>query len=125
MQSSKRITIIGGSFFQRRRSRFADVDADRNSRPTPAVAQFLQTLGNNIRAIIIEAEPIDQCLLFRITKDARLCVSRLRLRRHGSDFYKTEAERFPGRERDAIFVEARGQADRIRKRDPEYRFWFL
>ena len=124
MQSLKRIAIIGRSFFQRRDFRFADVDSDRHARPAPALAQFPQPFRDNVRAIVIESEPIDQRLLLGITKDARLRVSRLRLGCDRSDLDEAEAERFPRGKRDAIFIEAGGQADRVREINSENRFGF-
>ena len=78
--------------------------------------------GDNVSAIIIKPEPIDERSLFRITKDARPGISRLRFRRDRAHFDKPEPKRGPGRNGHAAFVEASREPDRIRKSEAENRF---
>src|SRR5437667_12911634 len=68
-----------------------------------------KAIGNHFRAVIVESEPIDQRALFWITKDARARIARLRLRSHCSNFNKRKSERFPRRQRDAIFIQSSGE----------------
>ena len=72
--------IILRRFFQRRRFRFADVDPDPAVlRPASASAQFSQARRNCIRAVVIEAEAVDERLLLRETEDAWSRISGLPL----------------------------------------------
>ena len=121
VQAPKRIKVILDGVFERSGFRFADVDADGDSRPAPARPQFRQTLRDDIGAVIVEAEAIDERLLHGITKDSRPRISRLRLRGDGADFDETETERFPRGERDAVLVEAGRETDWIRKVQAEDR----
>ena len=107
--------VIGGRFLQRRDARFAEIDADRDRRRPRARAQPAQALGDHFCAVVVEPEPVDQRLLARVTKDARPRISRLRLRRDGADLDEAEPERFPSRDRDAVFIETGGEPDRIAK----------
>ena len=89
----------------------------------PAFAQFPQPFRDNVRAIVVKSEPVNQRLLFGKAKDARSRISRLGLGRDRSDLDETEAECFPRRKGDPVLVEARGQTDWIRKGQPKDRFW--
>src|SRR5205085_2914654 len=80
-----------------------------------------KAIGNHFRAVIVESEPIDQRAFFWITKNARARIARLRLRSHSSNFNKRKSERFPRRERDAIFIQTSGEPDAMMKIQPEYR----
>src|SRR5207244_1121731 len=112
-------------------TRLSNIDPDRNTRPTTALTQLRQPLGNNLGAIIIEAETIDQRILLGITKNARTRIARLCLRRHGPDFDKRKSQRFPRGKRDPVLVETSGESDpmpeiqseRGHRRDRVRRFW--
>ena len=116
------IKIIVRRVFDRRDFRFAKVDADRNGRPAAALAQSAQARGHNVRAIIVEPESIDQRFQFRITKDARLRISRLSFGRDGADFNESETECGPGWDGDAVLIEAGCQSDRVREFQAKHGF---
>ena len=84
------------------------------------IAQTLQPLRNHLRAVVVEAESIDERFLLRKTKDARPRISGLRFGRNRSDLGKTETERGPCRQGHAALVESCRKSDRIRKRDAKY-----
>src|SRR5213595_101395 len=77
-----------------------------------------KAIGNHFRAVIVESEPIDQRAFFWITKNARARIARLRLRSHSSNFNKRKSERFPRRERDAIFIQTSRESNPV----PEIQF---
>src|ERR1700730_13972126 len=100
---------------------FANVDADRNCRPTTTLAEPTQTVRHDIGAVVVETETINQRLLLAVAKNARPRISLLRLRCHGADFDETETKRRPGRKSNPVLIEAGGQTNRIRKGNPEER----
>src|SRR5713226_5166195 len=101
--------IIVRRIFDRRDFRLADVDANRDLGPTTAAAQFSQPRRDYVSAVVVEAETIDERLLLCVTKNPRPRISRLRSCRDGADFDEAEAKRGPGRDRDAVLVEAGGE----------------
>src|SRR4051812_33295992 len=103
-QLAERVQIIIRGFLQWRGLRFADVYPDWNGGPATARAQLREPPGNNVSAVIVETEAIDQCLSLGVPKDARLRVSGLRLRCHRADLHEPEAECRPYRQRDAVLV---------------------
>src|SRR5437879_256698 len=80
-----------------------------------------KTISNHFRAVVVETEPIDERAFFWITKNARPRIARLCLCRHRSNFDKRKPERFPGRERDTIFVQTSGEPDAMTKIQSERR----
>src|SRR6266516_3583477 len=80
-----------------------------------------KAIGNHFGAVIVESEPIDQRAFVRITKDARARIARLRLCGHCSNFNKRKSERFPRRERNAIFIKTGREPDPMPKIQSEHR----
>src|SRR6476660_10212975 len=107
-QHAKRVKIIVCRLLEWRCSRLADVDSHWNGRPSAAYAQRRQSLGNRVRAIVVETKPINQRLLLGQAEDTRLGVARLRFCSHGPNLDKTEPERCPSGKRDTIFVQPGG-----------------
>ena len=109
---------------QRRRLRLANVDPDRNRRPSPVLAQLVQSFRDHVRAIVVESETIDQRLLLGKTENARLRVSRLPFRGHRAEFDETKTESRPRRQGHAVLVQSGRKSDRIWKVKAEERFRF-
>jgi len=118
------VEVIVGRPFQRRRPRFAEVDADRDRRPASARVQFAQLPGDRIRPFVIESEAIDQRRLLRESKNARLRISGLRFGGHSADLNETKTERGQRGQGNAVLIETGGQSDRISKGQAENCFWF-
>ena len=110
--------------FKRRYFGLANVDAHRNGRPSSTGAQFAQALCDRVRPVVIKTEAIDQRLLLRQSKDARLGISRLRFCGNRSDLDKAEPERCPCGNRNAAFIQSGGKSNRIWKGKAEKRFGF-
>ena len=70
-------------------------------------------------ALAVEAEPVDHAFVGVEAKQARTRIARLRLRRHAADLDEAEAEPEQLIRHLGILVEARREADRIGKRQPE------
>src|SRR4029453_14498650 len=104
-QFAKRKKVIFHCALDRDSKGLSNIDPDRNTRPTTALTQFRQPLGNNLSAVIIKAETIDYRILFGITKNARTRIARLRLRCHGSDFDKRKSQSLPRRQRHTVLVQ--------------------
>ena len=121
MEALEREHIIIRGFIERCYFRFADVDPDRDARPAPAFRQAAKPAGDEIRAIVVEAEPVDDRLLFGDAKDARPGIALLGAGSDRSHFGKAEAERLPSAKRHGILIEARGQAHRVGEMDAEDR----
>ena len=85
--------IIGRRLVERRALRLADIDADRDARPSFTFVPIAQSVGNNISAVIVKTEPVNQRLLLGISEDAWFKIPGLRFCRHGSDLEKTESKR--------------------------------
>src|SRR5262249_48049410 len=115
--------IIVRSPFERCCTGFSNVDTNWNCRPSPAFAQFRQPFRDDVRAVIIETESIDQCVLLRQSKDAGLGIPRLRFRSDGPDFDEPEPERCPGGKCNTVFVQPGSKSDRIWKVQAEERSW--
>ena len=118
-QEAERIKIIRHRLFDRRDLRFADVDADGDGRPAAALAQFSQARRDDVGAVVVKPEAVDQRALLWITENARLRIPGLGLRGNGADLDKAKAERGPGGNRDSILVEAGSEADRVWESKPE------
>src|SRR5437868_13682499 len=104
-QFAKRKYALLGRTFHRRTPRLPNVDPDPNTRPTTAPTQLGQTIGNYFGTVVVEAESIDQRMLFRITKNSRTRIPRLRLRRYRSDLDKRKSQCFPRWKRASILVQ--------------------
>ena len=78
-----------------------------------------QPRGDRLRAVVVEAHPVDHRLLARIAEDPRPRVARLGQRGHRPDLDVPEAERRRCGPRTRVLVEARGEADRVGKVEPE------
>src|SRR6478736_6738262 len=63
----------------------------------------------------VEAQPVDHATVAIEAKQTWTRIAGLRTRRHRADFDKAEAERQQIVRRDAILVETRGKADRVRE----------
>src|SRR5690349_20806602 len=109
--------IIFRRLVDRRGLRLPQIDPDRNLRPAAALPQLTQTISDDIRAIVVETETINQRVVFGITKHTRLRISRLRLCGDRPDFNEPKAQRLPRRERYSVFIESRGETHRIREFD--------
>ncbi len=79
----------------------------------------LQPCGDGGGAVAVEAETVDYRLVGVEAEQARTRIAGLRPRRDRADFGKAEAKRKDRVNGLAIFVEARGQAERIWKDEPE------
>ena len=117
----KAVEVVRPSFLERSCLGFTEIDANRNRRRQSALTQTPETCADHIGAIIIEAEPVDQRLLFWVTKNARPRISRLRFGGHGADLDEAKPERLPGGNCHAVLVEAGGKTDGIREAQPEER----
>src|ERR1700730_2762162 len=80
-----------------------------------------KTISNHFRAVIVETESIDERAFFWITKNTRARIARLRLRSHRSNFDKGKPERFPGGERNTIFVQTSSEPDAMTEIQSESR----
>src|SRR5205085_2589951 len=87
-----------------------------------ASPQSAQSTRNCVGAVVVEAETVDQRILFEETKDSRLRITRLRRCSDRADLDKTKSKSRPCRQRDAVFVESSSQADRIREIQAEKSF---
>src|ERR1041385_5242451 len=115
MKFAKAVEIIRWGLFERRHFRLAQIDSDRDRRASRTVAQLLQTRRDDVRAVVVETEAIDEGQLLRIPKNARPRIARLRLSRNRADLDEAKTERLPGRNGHAILIEAGREADRIRE----------
>ena len=88
------------------------------SRPSLA-PRALDVAHQRIDAVVVEAQAVDDRAVLRQPEHARLRIARLRLRRHRADLDEAEAQREQRIDVRAVLVEAGGQADRIRERQPE------
>ena len=83
-----------------------------------------QSLRNRVRAVVVETKPIDQRLLLRQSKNARLWVSRLRLCGHGPNLDKTESERCPCGKSNTVLVQPGRESNWVWEVKTKERFWF-
>ena len=74
---------------------------------------------DGLRALAVEAEPVDHALVRVEAEQARARIARLRLRRHAADFDEAEAEAKQLVRHLGVLVEAGREPDRIGKRQPE------
>src|SRR6478735_3234602 len=81
--------------------------------------QLPQPICHEVAPVVIETETIDDRAALGHAKDPWLGISRLRSRGDRPDFREAEAERFPGRKRHRILVEAGRETHRIWKGDAE------
>ncbi len=71
-----------------------------------------------VESLVVEAHPVDHRPVLRQPEQPRLRISRLRPRSQRSDLDEAEAEAEHLAIDLAVLVEARGEADRVRKVDP-------
>ena len=95
---------------------FPDVHPDGNVRPAPRLPE---AFGQRGRAVVVEAHSVDQGPAVRQAPQAGLGMAGLRAGRHGAHFDEAETRARPGRERPAVLVQSRGQADAGGKPDAE------
>ena len=74
-----------------------------------------QAPQHHLRAVIVESEAIDDGFVALQPENPRSWVAALRLRRHGTDFDKTEAQAQQRIRYFGVLVETGGHADRIGK----------
>src|SRR5687768_11596380 len=89
----------------------ADVDAKHQA----GRANTAEVVGDSARAGAVEAEAIDDCQIIPQAEQTRPRISRLRCRRHRSDFGKRKPQRRPGRRGGSLLVEPGPQTDRMLK----------
>ncbi len=81
----------------------------------------LHISDEGIDAAVIETHAIDDGAGLRQAEHAGHRIARLRARRHGAHFNKSEAERCQAIDVCAILIQPGGQADRIGEGDAHYR----
>ncbi len=86
----------------------------------PAPARAASRASTGARALAVEAEPVDDALVGGQPEQARARIAGLRLRRHGPDLDKAEAEPQERVRHLAMLVEAGRHADRIGKIEAEH-----
>ncbi len=91
----------------------ADVDAD-----DALAADRLKTPESRLVAVIVEAEAVDDALVFDEAEDARTRIAGLRLWGHRADLGKAETELQQRLRHFGILVVARGHAERIGEISP-------
>ena len=72
---------------------------------------MLKTLRDDIGAIVVESEPINQGLLFWVAKDARSRITRLRFGGDGADLQEDQSECLPGGDGNTVLIETGGETD--------------
>lgn len=75
--------------------------------------EFRQSIGDRFGTVVVESQPIDQCLILREPQQPRPFVSRLRFQRYRPDFDKSEPQRGKLIHDPPILIETGGNADRI------------
>ena len=107
---ASRVGLGGG--FERDVAVLSDVHEKRCS----GRLQLAEAFGDGVRAVVVEPKTVDQRAARGVTKEARPRIARLRVQRHRADFDEAEAECGKERHHHRVFIESRGDADRIAKR---------
>ena len=71
-----------------------------------------------IQPIVVETQPVDQCVGLRQTEHAWLGVARLRFGRHGTDLYKSKPHGGQAVNAARVFIQPGCQPDPVRKLEP-------